>query len=77
MLILQDINIALAPEELENLDELALKKKYLDQLETEKSARSSQKEDYSDVIDEENAKKKRKAAAGSGPQKEKSKKFKF
>jgi hypothetical protein len=29
----QGVNIALAPEELENLDEVTLKKKYQDQLE--------------------------------------------
>ena len=69
-----NINIALAPEELENLDANTLKQKYVAQLEAEKNARAKQKEDFSDVFEEENNKKKRKGGEQKG---EKSKKFKF
>ena len=68
------VQIALNPEELENLDATILKQKYVAQLEAEKAARSKQKEDYSDIYDEQNDKKKRKAL---GQKEEKSKKFKF
>jgi hypothetical protein len=40
----------------------------------QKAARTSQREDYSDILEEESAKKKRKADAQKG---DKSKKFKF
>lgn len=64
----------MAPEELENLDELSLKQKYIQQLESEKAARSAQKEDFSEIYEEENMKKKRKAEGQKG---DKNKKFKF
>jgi splicing factor 3B subunit 2 len=68
------VSIALAPEELENLDAAGLKQKYQEQLEMSKAARSAQREDYSDILEEEAAKKKRKADGQKG---EKAKKFKF
>lgn len=53
------VNVALNPEDLENLDAVTLKRKYEAQLEEENV---SKKEDVSDVI-EENRMKKRKTAA--------------
>jgi splicing factor 3B subunit 2 len=68
------VSIALAPEELENLDAAGLKQKYQEQLELSKAARTSGREDYSDILEEESAKKKRKNDGQKGP---KTKQFKF
>jgi len=56
------VDVALKPEELENLDAATLKRKYEQQLEQEKAQAQQQKQDVSDVIEEENRKKKRKVS---------------
>jgi len=67
------VDVALKPEELENLDAATLKRKYEQQLETEKANLASQKQDVSDVFEEENRKKKRKL----NKEKKKTERFKF
>jgi len=54
------VNVSLKPEELENLDATTLKKKYEQQLQVEKAATASLKQDVSEVFEEETRKKKRK-----------------
>ena len=63
------------PEELESLDAVTLKRKYEAQLEEQSVAKTSNREDVSDIM-EEHRQKKRKAAAAKD-KKEGGKKFKF
>jgi splicing factor 3B subunit 2 len=70
----QGIQVAIAPEDIDNLDEEAIKAKY----EVEVSATKVAKEDFSDLHSEQEKKKKRKAEGGDGGTKKKSKSdFKF
>lgn len=70
-----DIDITLRPEELEGLDEDAIKKKYEQFQEAEREA--NQKEDFSEMVNEVASKQKRKAQAKEKEQKKKYKDFKF
>mmetsp|Transcript_24463 Transcript_24463/g.46367 ORF Transcript_24463/g.46367 Transcript_24463/m.46367 type:complete len:573 (+) Transcript_24463:224-1942(+) len=70
-----DVDITLRPEELEGLDEDAIKKKYEQFQEAEKEA--NQKEDFSDLVAAQANKQKRKAAAKEKEQSKKYKDFKF
>lgn len=54
----RDVDVALAPEELENLDDATLASKYAAQLEVQKT--DAQKEDFSDMVAEQAAKAKKK-----------------
>lgn len=54
----RDIDVALAPEELENLDDATLASKYAAQLEVQKT--EAQKEDFSDMVAEQAARAKKK-----------------
>ena len=70
-----DVEITLRPDELEGLDEDALKKKYEQYQAAE--AEASKKEDFSDMVGELANKQKRKAKAKENEQKKKYKDFKF
>ena len=54
----RDVDVALAPEELENLDDATLASKYAAQLEVQKT--DAQKEDFSDMVAEQAARAKKK-----------------
>jgi splicing factor 3B subunit 2 len=54
------VELALAPEELEGLDAETLKRKYQQQLETEKAAKAAMRIDHEDTGDDDRTKKKRK-----------------
>ena len=66
------VQIALDPAELDRLDQDTLTKRY----EAQVAATKSEKEDFSDLIDEQERKRKRKAD-GDGGTKKKGKEFKF
>ncbi len=70
------VEIALAPEELEGADAATLKRKYEQSLEASKAAAASNRVDVSDVVEEENRKKKRKIDKSDTGAKKKST-FKF
>lgn len=63
------VDVTLNPEDLANMDAETLQKKYVQQVNVEAQARKSQREDVSDVIEEETRKRKR--------SKKKKSKFKF
>mmetsp|Transcript_29786 Transcript_29786/g.41131 ORF Transcript_29786/g.41131 Transcript_29786/m.41131 type:complete len:587 (+) Transcript_29786:190-1950(+) len=71
----KDIDVTLRPEELEGLDEDAIKAKYEQFQAAERDA--NQKEDFSDMVAEQANKQKRKAAAKEKDTKKKYKDFKF